>query len=198
LSAPITPLRLERFCVKFYAADPGAVELEAVVPVFHRWIQTRALPELLIDVADYAHVPDGPGVVLIGHEADYFLDRHEGPLGLLYNRKRLGAGSPAERLRGALRQALTACRLLERELGGGGLRFCGERLRFVANDRLAMPSGEEAFAALRPELEAALAVLYAGGATRIERDATDPRDRLTVHASVRDPVDVGTLLGRLG
>jgi len=35
------------------------------------------VPGLLIDVADYAHVPDGPGVILIGHDVDYgIMNRH--------------------------------------------------------------------------------------------------------------------------
>jgi hypothetical protein len=117
---------------------------------------------------------------------------------MLYNRKRLGTGSAVERLRGAFRQALTACRLLEQALGERGLRFAGERLRFIANDRLVMPSDEATFAALRPDLEAALAGLYAGAVPKIVRDTTDPRSRLTIHVSVPDAVDVATLLGRLG
>ena len=39
------------------------VALEAFIPVFHRWIKEHVLPEMVIDVANYAHVPKGPGVV---------------------------------------------------------------------------------------------------------------------------------------
>ena len=53
----------------------------------------------MIDVANYAHVPKGPGVALIGHGTDYFIDEGEGRLGLLYNRKRGApdAGAAARR-----------------------------------------------------------------------------------------------------
>ncbi|MDB4980878.1 MAG: hypothetical protein JWM82_1630, partial [Myxococcales bacterium] len=54
-----------------------AVQAEAFVPVFHRFIKDKVLPELVIDVANYDHVPKGPGVVLIGHGSDYFLDEGE-------------------------------------------------------------------------------------------------------------------------
>ena len=37
-----------------------------------------------------ATCPRGPGVVLIGHGSDYFIDEGEGRLGLLHNRKRVG------------------------------------------------------------------------------------------------------------
>ena len=50
-------------------AETGEIELEKLVPVFHQWIREKKIPdELLIDVADYAHVPQGPGVVLIDQE----------------------------------------------------------------------------------------------------------------------------------
>ena len=39
--------------------------------MFHRWIQTRAVDGLLIDVADYTHLKDGPQVLLAGHEGNY-------------------------------------------------------------------------------------------------------------------------------
>ena len=74
-----------------------AVDLEDLIPVFHRWIKQRLLPELTIDVANYRHVPQGPGVVLIGHGSDYFMDEGEGRPGLLHNRKRAGL-APGERL----------------------------------------------------------------------------------------------------
>ena len=85
--------------LKIYLTPETArtLDVEAVIPVFHRWIKQRALPELTIDVANYRHVPQGPGVVLIGHGSDYFLDEGEGRPGLLHNRKRAGL-APAERL----------------------------------------------------------------------------------------------------
>ena len=47
--------------VKVFASR--AVSIDDAIPVFHRWIQERVHPEMLIDVADYRHVPDGPGVM---------------------------------------------------------------------------------------------------------------------------------------
>src|ERR1700730_17812936 len=97
----------------------GAIDREAFIPVFHRWIKERLLPELLVDVANYAHVPEGPGVVLIGHGADYFMDQGEGRLGLLHNRKRAGL-PPAGRLIDLARRTLHAAVLLEQDPALGG------------------------------------------------------------------------------
>ena len=65
----------QQLSVKIFAHDPAAVQPAAFIPIFHRWIQeSRLADRLLIDVADYRHVANGPGVLLIGHEAHYALD----------------------------------------------------------------------------------------------------------------------------
>ena len=83
----IHPDSVQHINVKIFVADPSAIDLADAVGVFHRWIKERACPEMLIDVAEYRHVPAGPGVMLIGHEANYSFDERENRLGLLYNRK---------------------------------------------------------------------------------------------------------------
>jgi hypothetical protein len=150
--------------LKIYLTPESAqsLDVEALIPVFHRWIKQRNLPELTIDVANYQHVPRGPGVVLIGHGADYFLDEGEGRPGLLHNRKR--AGLPAgERLGDLARRTLNAALLLEKDLAlTGKIRFATNELLFRVNDRLAAPNNDATLAALRPELEALCKTLFAG------------------------------------
>src|SRR5579862_4031689 len=150
--------------LKIYAtpAAAKAVEVEAVIPVFHRWLKDHVLPELVIDVANYGHVPEGPGVVLIGHGTDYFMDLGEGRLGLLHNRKRTGPAA-GERLSDLARRALHAAALLEKEAAlGGKLTFATNELLFRINDRLAAPNTDATFAALKGELEALGKQLFAG------------------------------------
>src|SRR5581483_1646097 len=91
-----------KLAVKFFIEDPSGLKTdEDFVPVFHRWIQTRAIADhQLIDVADYAHVKEGPGTLLVSHEANFHADLGGGRLGLLYVRKQpLPGGTFAERLR---------------------------------------------------------------------------------------------------
>src|SRR5258708_1785429 len=138
------------------------VEPEAFIPVFHRWIKERLLPELVIDVANYVHVPQGPAVVLIGHGSDYFMDLGEGRLGLLHTRKRSGP-PPADRLTDLARRTLHVAALLEREPAlSGKVRFAPNELLLRINDRLAAPSNDTTFAAVSQELAVLAARIFAG------------------------------------
>src|ERR1700676_5233406 len=84
-------VQVQHVNVKIFAEDTEAVDLALAIPVFHRWIQESICEELLIDVADYRYWPAGPGVLLVGHEANYSLDLSGWRLGLLYNRKAAAA-----------------------------------------------------------------------------------------------------------
>ena len=185
--------RLERFCLKLFVDEPGKLDLGQAIPIFHRWIQAGSVDGLLIDVADYRHVPDGPGVILIGHEADYFLDEMEGPPGLLYNRKKIDEGSEIYRLRSAMKHLLGACRQLEREEEFTA-RFDGTRLRFIINDRLVSSNG---VASIREAFDTLLTDLYPGQTPIVTAGTADPRDRYTLDVTTLEPTDMATLISRL-
>ena len=180
-------LQVKVFC------DGAAPPAEKFIPVFHDWIKHHKLPELLIDVANYAHVPKGPGVALIGHEADYFIDDTDGRPGLLYSRKR-GTVAPGERLGDAFRRTLHAALMLEKTFEGQ-LKFRTDELLFRINDRLAAPSTEATFTALRPELDAFATKLL--GAHKLAL-AGGPKQLFAVKIVGEAKSDLPTLLGRLG
>ena len=170
---------------------------EAMVPVFHRWIQERARPELLIDIADYRHVPDGPGVMLIGHQADYSLDHGNGQWGVRYNRKAVLQGSNRDRLQQSLRSALEACRILEQEERlQGRVRFNGRQIVLTVNDRLLAPNTPEMRAAVRAELEPFIQKLLAGASHEIAFDE-EPRKLLTLTVTSQQPRTADQLLTNL-
>ncbi|MGA7123191.1 MAG: hypothetical protein WBY94_24030 [Polyangiaceae bacterium] len=178
------------------ANSARAVELDAFVRVFHHWIKAHVLPELLIDVANYAHVPEGPGVVLIGHGSDYFMDQGEGRLGLLYNRKRAGA-PPADRLADLARRALHAASLLEHDAAfSGKLRFAPNDMVFRVNDRLVAANDDATFAAVRSELEALARRLFAGP-FELTRTGS-PKELFTVRLTSPTQASLETLLERMG
>ena len=168
------PDTIQHINLKIFVSDPGAIELADAVGVFHQWIRDGVCPEMLIDVADYRHVAAGPGVLLIGHEANYSLDNRDNRLGLLYNRKASLGGSFQSRLDQAHQAALAACDRLELESAfSGKLKFDRTALEVFINDRLLAPNNDETWQALLPELES-----YFDGFT-IHRQG-EPRDLFRV------------------
>ncbi len=149
---------MQHFRVKFFARPtPPDFDLGAAIPVFHRWIQKNALPETLIDVADYQHVPAGPGILLVSHDAYYGLDQSKHRLGLLYTRRTSMDGSTADRISQAIDSALRACNLLEGEPEfAGKLSFDRGSFEVSVNDRLMAPNNESGYLQLERELRASL------------------------------------------
>ena len=94
--------------VKLLLDHPETFDLESLVPVLHGWIRDKVFDELLLDIADYRHVHEGPGIVLIGHQGDYAVENTDGRLGIRYNRKAGLDGSNNDRLKQATRAALNA------------------------------------------------------------------------------------------
>lgn len=171
---------------------------ESVIGVFHAWIRERRLPELLIDVANYAHVPEGPGVVIIGHGSDYGLDLGQGRAGLLHNRKRAGL-APSEWLEDLARRTLHVADLLEREPAlGGKLRFATNELRFRINDRLAAPNDAETWAAVKPELSILAARLFGDSFELTPTEAGSPKELFAVRLTTTTSAPLATLLERAG
>jgi len=190
-------MELRKFGIKFFAADGQGLDILKLIPVYHRWIQQNALEDLLIDVADYSHVPAGPGVMLIAHEGNYALDETGHQRGVLYYSKRKLAGELPERLAEVARKALQAAQLMSADSDlEGALRLPGNSLEFFANDRLAAPNTDAAYAELEPALKTFLDRLYAGTRYTLSRDS-DPKERLTVRVKAESPVPVDTLLARL-
>ena len=174
------PSEIQHVNIKIFARKPAPSGLAGAIPVFHRWIQNGACPELLIDVADYRHVPAGPGVVLVGHEANYSLDCAFNRLGLLYNRKGVLAGSFEDKLVQAYGAAAAACRRLEEEPEfSGSLGFDTGDFEIVVNDRLLAPNAEDTWTRLEPELNRFVNGL-SGGAGYVIRPLGGPLERFRV------------------
>ena len=165
---------LVRIGAKLYADTPQAIDLAAVVPIFHGWIQRKVLDGVPIDVADYAHVPDGPGVMLIGHEADRSLDLGEGRPGVLYQRKRDGEGSLEERFAAAIASADGIADELEADPAAGGVSFGRDEILLTVTDRRLAPNEDATLEAVRGAIEAALAAVRPGRPALIARVAEDP------------------------
>ena len=189
---------MQRICVKFFVDDPKAVDLDAIIPVFHQWIQQSKVPGMLIDVADYRHILNGPGVLLIGHEADYALSMRAGRPGLLYTRKRSIPQEMPSRLAGAFHSALLACRTLEQDKSfPKKLRFRTDEAELILANRLHAANDASTFASIEGDLTRFLNDLYDGTTVRIERATGDDRQCLTLRIKADDGPDLSTLINRL-
>ena len=186
-------MNIQHINIKFFLEHPETANLADYAAVFNSWIQTQRLEELLVDVADYLHVHNGPGIMLIGYDADYSLDNRAGRLGLLYNRKAQIEGTTQEKLAQAVRAVLTAAQILEKE---NGLKFIGSEVQLIVNDRLLVPNTPETYEAFEPELRAFFEGLYGGANFALDHNA-DPRERFTVHIKTESSFDIETLLKNL-
>lgn len=190
-------MQLQHVNVKLRIADPGEVDLAPLIPVFHSWIQEQILGDLLLDVADYRHVPAGPGVVLIGHEGDYSVDHTDNRLGVRYNRKAPLDGSNQDRLQQAARAALTACARLEAEPRlEGKFRFGGREIELFINDRLLAPNREETRRAIQPEFDAFFQKLLRGDMYSLSY-GSEPRRLFAVTVKASRPFSIADLLANL-
>jgi hypothetical protein len=186
---------LQKINIKFFIAEPSPVSLEPLIGIFNAWIQ--ASDGDYYDLADYSHVPAGPGVVLVAHDANISIDNNDNRLGLLYNRKRPLAGDNDEKLAAAFTEALAYCRRIEEEpLLRGNIRFRGEEAIVTVNDRLSAPNNDETFTALRPEIEKIARRLF-GSADFVVEKEPDPRRRFAVRIRAAASVDTQTLTENL-
>jgi hypothetical protein len=192
-------MQLQHVNVKLLVKSPEEVPLEPLIPVFHSWIQGQVLEELLLDVADYRHVPAGPGVVLIGHQANYSVDDTDDRLGVRYNRKAEVDGGNQKALRQAMRANLIACQRLEAEPSlERKLQFNGQEIEFFVNDRLLAPNRDSTREALRSDFDTFFKKLFRGSEyTLAYPNSSEPRKLFGVSVKSSRTFTAADLLANL-
>ncbi|MEB3209705.1 MAG: hypothetical protein VKL39_00055 [Leptolyngbyaceae bacterium] len=188
-------MNLDRFAVKFFAQSEPDVDDAAFIDIFHEWIRLKRLNQVMLDVADYRHVPEGPGIMLVTHEINYAMDRNDGKFGLYAQRKVGDEETLKERILGLVKSTAQFGSLLEAEASlQGKIKLDGSTFHYIANDRLNAPNTEEAFNAIKKDLEAIAAEIYPGKTVSVTRLDNDPRARLTAVVTVDDSVDMSSLV----
>ena len=191
-------MELQKVGIKIPVDNGSDIPLREFIPVFHRWIQNKLTDRLLIDVADYSHVVDGPGVMLVAFEGNYAVDEIGGERGLFYYNKRETAdGTLDHRLMDAARTVYGACRQLESESEfSGRLKFSDSRMKVVANDRLLGGNNDEG----RSRLEAATRRLVTTVFAVDDFEAlpeSDARERLGFNISAKAAGGLGEIVRRV-
>ncbi len=188
---------ISRISCKIRMDQGENVPTETWFEVFNTWIPEPE-DDVLIDVADYTHVKNGPQTILIGHNAHYALDTTSGRFGFLYAQKRGLSGSLSNRLEEVITSSLKACRRLADDSRlEGKVSFNGESTQIILNDRLGAANDNAAFEALKSELDPILDRLYGGSSFEIIRDA-DARKPLTVIVAAAGEISPSQLLENLG
>lgn len=182
-------MELQYLVAKIYVDGDLRIDPVGVVNVFHRLVAQQALPGVLVDVAELLHVPAGPGVVLVGVEADYALDHTGHHWGVLYRRKAPLAGTNADRIRQALQAAGRIARLLEAEFPGQ-LLFSRTDFSLTVNDRVLAANTPATLAAVRPELEAYLQGWLGRAGSTLALLESDPRQRFGVRVKTAVPFEL--------
>ncbi len=183
----MNPIRLS---VKF-AAIEAPEPLDAAIPLFHRFMQQGLVEGLLIDVADYQHVPQGPGILLVGHDIDYGVDE----TGFVAIRKRQDGVSAADQFRDVLRMALGALQAMEADAEFRA-SFDPGQLRVAVMDRLHAPNTDEGAAVVESELAPVFAELFGTDAKITRTDRDDARAPVTLEIAVAG-IDAEAVLAKL-
>jgi hypothetical protein len=190
-------MQLQHVNVKLLLKSSEGLRLEPLVPVFHSWIENQNGHELLIDVADYSHVPAGPGVVLIGNEGNYSVDNTDDRMGVRYNRKAAVDGGNQHCLAQAARAALNACGRLEAEPRlDGKFKFNGQDIEIFINDRLIAPNNNDTRDQCDADFQTFSRKLFQGKEYSISY-GTDPRSLFTAFVKSARPHSVAELLEAL-
>jgi hypothetical protein len=172
---------LFKLTVKFFVQNDSFAPAE-FVPVFHQWIQSQSLADhLLIDVADYAHVPSGPGTLIVSSQANIHMDRGGNRLGLLYVRKLPidGAINFDQTLAGVFQYAQAAALKLENDPTlVGRLKFRTDEIAIGLNDRLLAPNTPDTIAEYHPLVTAFASTLFPGEKISVDPRSKSPNERI--------------------
>ncbi len=188
-----------KLAVKIYlAAGTPMPPASKITPIFQAWIQSHELPDHnLIDVADYAHVPEGPGILLVSDEANIYLDELDGKPGVTYSRKRPISGSLTDRIRTAFAFAIRTAAMLESAADlAGALKFDLTKWSFKINDRLAAPNEDATYQSIEGELRMVLREMFADAPTALLY-VPDKLRLFEVTISTSAMIDLQSMLAKL-
>ncbi|MYB53392.1 MAG: hypothetical protein F4X77_14525 [Acidobacteriia bacterium] len=151
---------LQRIDVKLLLDCPPDPDLDQFLVIFDRWRKADDHPADWVDLADYAHMPGGPGILIAGKRDTFSVNLNPPGPGLLTSVRRGLEGSLEDRFREALRRALefNAAIMAEPEFPAEFSAREGAWEIYV-NDRLGFPNTDPTDRVVRPAVAAALGVV---------------------------------------
>lgn len=195
--APVERPEIQRIAVKILTDAPQSLNLDPVLSIFARWRKDESHPAQWVDLADYAHMARGSGIVLIGRLCNFGFDMGLPAPGVLYASKKGLEGEPEDRLRQVLLASfeMTRALLAEPEFPDGVHLHTGA-VELVFNDRLQTPNIAFTDRLLRPAVVAALDQFFGLGSYEVTAER-DPARRYGFSVRAVNPPPLETLIARL-
>ena len=183
-------MQLQKFGVKLFLNTNVSYKSKDFIPVFHSWIQNKAVEDhLLIDVADYSHIQDGPGVMLVAHEGNFSLDQESQQPGIMYMRKTDIGGDFKGRFIHVLSTAIQAANNLSDNNINKEVDFIRNSFRFIANDRRVAENTLENQKLYKDEVQKTLIELYPTCAVKYE-DISRENERLAFTVNFNQDINI--------
>jgi len=182
---------IQKVTLKLFTDEPATVNLDPFLAIFARWRHDRADPAEWVDLADYAHVSKGPGVVLIGQQGNLAIDFSEPGAGILWSNKRHLQGDIEQRIFETFRRTVRlACRLISEPEYPEPFKARVGFWELSFNDRLNLPNNSDTDRMLRAPTEAVLNSLLGSGSYLLIRQS-DPNRRygFVIHCDTLDSLD---------
>jgi hypothetical protein len=143
---------------------PRGANLDSLLAIFGRWRNDKDHPAKWIDLADYAHMSHGAGVIIVGKQGIFVVTRFDPGLGLFYSGRSGYEGPNETRVIESFRRhlALTTALFGEPDYPAALKTLTGS-WELAINDRLDFPNSDETDGLLRPPIQAALDRLFGAG-----------------------------------
>ena len=188
---------LQQINIKVFVTEDSRISYENFIKVFNRWM-TEADQDDYLNYADYSFTHAGPGVLLISKRANFSIDNAYNRHGFLYNRKHNTEGGNRQKLHQAFVETLQrCCRLQEAEELENEVRFNGDEILFMINNRHIAPNTDESFEKIRQELNPVLQQMYGSDSFSLKRASEDIRERFMIRISASSSKSVSELLANL-
>ena len=155
---------LQHIQIKIATNASLRINLDPFITIFARWRKDQNDPAAWVDLADYAHLPRGAGIVLVGQRCNIAFDLTDPGPGFLYAAKKGLSGSHQEKILSAFQSCLDyARRLTEEQEFPEEVHLRTESIELRFNDRLETPSTPATDNELQPAIRRVLDRLHGPG-----------------------------------
>ncbi len=188
---------LQRINAKLMADAGANLNIDSILAIFGRWRQDRDHPSDWVDLADYAHMAKGQGILLVGKQGNFAVDLTDPGPGLLYCGKKDFEGPVVDRVLEAMRRCLAlAVPLVAEPEYPADLKPQPGSWELTVNDRLDFPNTGETDKQLGPSIKSVLDSVFGSGNYTAEREP-DPQRRYAYSVRTEWPAGVKELLEKV-